>query len=117
MSKAEAEKKENVGGKAGVHSRAGIKKLLPAAPAKARPFAFHAELAFEDFHAPQRMEQAIAPELNNVFERRGKTSIKANKNLLVMEIHAEDATALRASINAYLKLIWLAMKIQRLTQG
>lgn len=56
--------------------------------------------------------QAISPELSSAHEKRSKTTMNINKNVLSLEINASDLTALKASFNSYMKLIILCNSLQ-----
>ncbi len=55
--------------------------------------------------------KAISPELESKFERRSKTLVDINKNVLSLAINAKDRNALKASFNNYMKLIILSYEL------
>jgi len=54
---------------------------------------------------------SISPELHGSHERRSVTSMDINKNVISLKIDANDSTALKASLNSYMKLIALSSNI------
>ncbi|HLC36343.1 MAG TPA: KEOPS complex subunit Pcc1 [archaeon] len=68
-------------------------------------FSLKVNLFLENEKKAKIIQESIEPELNSVKETRSKTSIKVNKNVLSLIIEAKDKTALRASMNLYLRLI------------
>ncbi len=75
------------------------------------PSDFSLELVLELASAElaETVLQALKPEEHAPHEKRSRTDLRVNKNLLLMKITAEDATALRASANSYLKLVALVL--------
>ena len=55
--------------------------------------------------------KAIGPELNAAHARRSTTSVKVKKDALLIDIKADDATALRAAANGMLNSIILSKNI------
>ena len=55
--------------------------------------------------------RSISPELHGKHEKRASTIMDINKNVLSLQIDATDATALKASLNSYMKLIILGSNI------
>ncbi len=55
--------------------------------------------------------KALKPEMGASHEKRSKTYLRVNKNILSLTVKAEDATALKASANAYLKCIELVLTV------
>jgi len=75
------------------------------------PYSMKLTLELEDNSKAVNIEKALLPDLGRKDERRSKTTIKSNKNVLSVEIYAKDAVALRAAANSHLKLIALSHKI------
>ena len=50
-------------------------------------------------------------DMGNAFELRSKTTVKLKKDMLAIDIKAKDLTALRASLNSYLKSIALSINL------
>lgn len=59
---------------------------------------------------------AIKPETEVSSTKRSETQIKAENRCLILEFGAKDTSALRASMNSYLRLIGMAMNLQKLTK-
>ena len=55
--------------------------------------------------------RSISPELHGKHEKRATTDMSINKNIISLKIGASDATALKASLNSYMKLIILCSNI------
>ena len=55
--------------------------------------------------------RSISPEFHGKHEKRARTAMDINKNVLSLQIDATDATALKASLNSYMKLIILGSNI------
>jgi tRNA threonylcarbamoyladenosine modification (KEOPS) complex Pcc1 subunit len=53
----------------------------------------------------QHLKQTILPELNDTHQKRSTANITAKKNKLTLKINATDKTALKASLNSYLKQV------------
>lgn len=68
---------------------------------------FNLELEFEDPKIPEQFQSIVSPELGEKFEKRSVTSITFNKNKLMVGVQADDWSALRSSVNHYLKLLEL----------
>ncbi|MBN2126807.1 MAG: CTAG/PCC1 family protein [Candidatus Diapherotrites archaeon] len=66
-------------------------------------FFFELKLFFPDSEKALIAFNSIKPELNDFHQKRSKAEIKINKNMFLLEINALDKTALKASVNAYLK--------------
>ncbi|HIH16085.1 MAG TPA: hypothetical protein HA252_01635 [Candidatus Diapherotrites archaeon] len=74
---------------------------------------FRLELALE-FPSRELAEtafKALKPEIGASHEKRSRTDVKVNKNILSLRVTAGDATALKASANSYLKSIELVSRI------
>ena len=65
------------------------------------------DLFFENPKDAQIILKVLSPELKRGF-KRSKTQIKIKKGVLSINIKSVDATALKASISSYLKLINLS---------
>lgn len=63
------------------------------------------------FPSRKRLEivlKALKPEIErHQFMRRSKVSVSSKQNSLILNFEAEDTSALRASINSYLRWIML----------
>ena len=60
--------------------------------------------------------EALKPETETSSTNRSKVHLKKENQSLVLEFKAKDTSALRASMNSYLRLIGVAMNIQNLTK-
>ena len=65
------------------------------------------QIVFPSAKTAELALKAVSRELANVFEKRSKTSIKTNKNLVLLKIVSRDEPALRASAFAYTRLLGL----------
>lgn len=74
-------------------------------------FSLKAKFYFKKPEDSELILKSIKPELNQKFEKRSKTEIKSNKNVLLVNIFAEDLAALKASANHYIKLITMLEKL------
>ena len=59
---------------------------------------------------------AIKPETEISSTKRSEIQIKAENQCLILEFGAKDTSALRASMNSYLRLIGVAINLQKLTK-
>jgi KEOPS complex subunit Pcc1 len=59
--------------------------------------------------------QALKPETETSSTRRSKVQMTTEGQGLVLDFRAKDTSALRASMNSYLRLIGVAMNLQKLT--
>jgi KEOPS complex subunit Pcc1 len=59
---------------------------------------------------------ALKPEIKNSSTKRSKVDIFSETKKLVLDFKAKDTSALRAAINSYLRLINVAMSLQKLTK-
>jgi tRNA threonylcarbamoyladenosine modification (KEOPS) complex Pcc1 subunit len=59
--------------------------------------------------------QALKPETKTSSTHRSKVIMKAEGQDLVLDFMARDTSALRAAINSYLRLIGVAMDLQKFT--
>lgn len=60
--------------------------------------------------------EALRPEIETSTTPRSKVDIKAEGRGLVLEFKVTDTSALRAALNSYLRLIGVAMNLQKLTE-
>lgn len=60
--------------------------------------------------------QALKPETETSSTHRSKVCMTTEGQDLVLEFRAKDTSALRAAINSYLRLIGVAMSLQKLTE-
>ena len=58
--------------------------------------------------------EALRPETETSATPRSKVHLKAEGQSLILEFKANDTSALRASMNSYLRLIGVAMNLQSL---
>lgn len=58
--------------------------------------------------------KAVSVELTNKYEKRSKTTIKTNKNVVLLKIVAQDDSALKASLNTYERLLGLCKEISKI---
>lgn len=64
-------------------------------------------LFFESYEKAYNVLNALKPEINSTPEHRSKTTISIKNNCFTIKIISKDLTALKASINSYLKSIIL----------
>jgi len=76
-----------------------------------REFLFEARLFFPSEKEAEIALKAISVEKMSAVEKRSQTSMQTNKNFLTLKISAGDATALKASLNSYIKLISLVNEL------
>ncbi|PVX23375.1 MAG: hypothetical protein CW691_10725 [Candidatus Bathyarchaeum sp.] len=60
--------------------------------------------------------QALKPETETSSTSRSKVSMTTQNKSLVLDFKAKDTSALRAAMNSYLRLIGVAMNLQKLTE-
>ena len=60
--------------------------------------------------------QALKPETEPSATPRSKVHMKTEDQTLILEFRAKDTSALRASMNSYLRLIGVAMNLQKFTE-
>jgi tRNA threonylcarbamoyladenosine modification (KEOPS) complex Pcc1 subunit len=60
--------------------------------------------------------EALRPETETSVTSRSKVDMKTEGQGLVLEFRATDTSALRAALNSYLRLIGVAMNLQKLTE-
>jgi len=59
---------------------------------------------------------ALRPETETSSTPRSKVHMKTEAQSLILEFKANDTSALRASMNSYLRLIGVAMNLQKFTE-
>ena len=59
--------------------------------------------------------QALKPETETSSTHRSKVHITTENQNLILDFKATDTSALRASMNSYLRLIGVAMDLQKIT--
>jgi KEOPS complex subunit Pcc1 len=59
--------------------------------------------------------QALKPETETSSTSRSKVHMTTEGQSLILDFKAKDTSALRASMNSYLRLIGVAMNLQKLT--
>ena len=60
--------------------------------------------------------QALKPETETSFTHRSKVHMTTEDQSLVLDFRATDTSALRAAMNSYLRLISVAMNLQKLIE-
>jgi tRNA threonylcarbamoyladenosine modification (KEOPS) complex Pcc1 subunit len=60
--------------------------------------------------------QALKPETETSSTPRSKVYIKTEDQTLILNFRAKDTSALRAAMNSYLRLINVAMNLQKFTE-
>lgn len=60
--------------------------------------------------------EALRPETETSVTPRSEVQMKAEGQSLILEFRARDTSALRAALNSYLRLIGVAMNLQKLTE-
>lgn len=60
--------------------------------------------------------EALKPETETSSTNRSKVNMKSENQSLILVFNAKDTSALRASMNSYLRLIGVAMNLQKLTK-
>ncbi|MFH1255709.1 MAG: KEOPS complex subunit Pcc1 [Candidatus Diapherotrites archaeon] len=70
-------------------------------------FLLEARFVFPSEKNAETALKAISIDKRDAVERRSKTSMQTNKNILTLKIKAGDPTALKASANSCIKLISL----------
>ncbi len=61
--------------------------------------------------------EALKPETETSSTNRSKVNMKSENQSLILVFNAKDTSALRASMNSYLRLIGVAINLQKLTKG
>jgi len=64
------------------------------------------EIELESAEVAKTLFSALNPETKSVPSERADTKLNLNDNLLIIDIQAEDLTALRAALNSF--LAWLS---------
>jgi len=59
---------------------------------------------------------ALKPETETSSTSRSKVDMKTEGQMLILDFRATDTSALRAAMNSYLRLIGVAMNVQKLTE-
>ena len=59
--------------------------------------------------------QALKPETETSSTHRSKVHMTTEAQSLILDFRAKDTSALRTSMNSYLRLICVAMNIQKIT--
>jgi tRNA threonylcarbamoyladenosine modification (KEOPS) complex Pcc1 subunit len=72
-------------------------------------------LIFSSEKQLQVVLQALKPETETSSTHRSKVIMTAEGKGLVLDFMAKDTSALRAAINSYLRLIGVAMDLQKFT--
>ncbi len=60
--------------------------------------------------------ESLKPETETSSTNRSKVNMKSENQSLILLFNAKDTSALRASLNSYLRLIGVAMNLQKLTK-
>ncbi len=71
-------------------------------------FSLKLELFFETEKKARVSFEAVSLETGQKHEKRSKTTMDINKNVVLVKIIAMDASALKASLNSYAKLFLLS---------
>jgi len=64
----------------------------------------------------QAVLQALKPETETSSTSRSKVNLKTEGQGLILEFNAKDTSALRAAMNSYLRLIVVAMNLQKFVE-
>ena len=72
------------------------------------PYNLEFELFFENEKKAKIALCAVQVELGQKHEKRSITFMNINKNIVLLKIMAQDSSALKASLNSYLKLLNLS---------
>ncbi len=72
------------------------------------------EIEFESSGDAEVILESIKPEINTSPSDRSFTRVDLKKNILTIEIDADDTTTLRAALNSYLRWIALSHDILKL---
>ena len=59
---------------------------------------------------------ALKPETDTSSTSRSKVNLKTEDQTLILDFRATDTSALRAAMNSYLRLIGVAMSLQKFTE-
>ncbi len=69
------------------------------------------QFEFHDEETAKAAYQAVSVELNNEFQKRSKTTINTNKNVILLKISAEDESAMKASEFTFTRLLELCKEV------
>lgn len=72
-----------------------------------------------DFSSDKQLQvvlDALKPETEISSTKRSEIQMKTENQFLILEFFANDTSALRASMNSYLRLIGVAMNLQKLVK-
>ena len=72
------------------------------------------EIVFPNEAIASAVARAIIPELNKSYQKRSKTVIKTNKNVVLLKIVAEDEHSLRASLTSFRGLLELGKNVSEI---
>ena len=61
--------------------------------------------------------ESLKPETETSSTNRSKVNMKSENQSLILVFNSKDTSALRASMNSYLRLIGVAINLQKLTKG
>ena len=64
----------------------------------------------------QVVTQALKPEIDSSTTSRSKVCMTTEDQTLILAFQATDTSALRAAMNSYLRLIGVAMKLQKFSE-
>ena len=70
-------------------------------------YSLELSLEYPELHLAEIAATAIRPEMRKGFEKRSESLMNINKNILSLKVNAKDKTALKASFNAFMRLIIL----------
>jgi tRNA threonylcarbamoyladenosine modification (KEOPS) complex Pcc1 subunit len=60
--------------------------------------------------------QALKPEIESSSTNRSKVNMNVDGQFLVLDFQSTDTSALRAAMNSYLRLVGVAMKLQKFSE-
>jgi len=69
------------------------------------------QFEFPDEETADAVCRAVSVELDNKFQKRSKTTINTNKNVVLLKISAEDESAMKASEFTFTRLLELCKEI------
>ena len=72
------------------------------------------QIVFSNDESAKAAVRAVSVELTNNYEKRSKTTITTNKNVVSLKIVAQDDSALKASLNTYERLLGLCKEISKI---
>ena len=73
---------------------------------------FFSDFIFQSSQSASFAVRAISPELGKPHEKRSKVLIKSHKNVVLLQVSADDKHALMASFHSYGRLLGLCVKLQ-----